>query len=252
MHYYSFNIGDYASHTRHLSPIEDLAYRRLLDLYYLHEQPLNERSTTVARLINLRDNQVEVQAILEEFFELVEGTGWINQRADDEISKYHGKLEAASRAGLASAAKRSNARSTDVQLNKKQEPITNKQEPIEKKKPIAPPDGVSPATWSDFLQIRKGKKAAVTESAIKGIEREARKAGWSLEKALVECCARGWAGFKAEWVNKEQQQNKTQHQINQEGIARSLGLLPKHDEYQGNVIEGEIYDAEPTTTKRLG
>ena len=252
MHYYSFNIGDYASHTRHLSAIEDLAYRRLLDLYYLHEQPLNERSTTVARLINLRDNQVEVQAILEEFFELVEGTGWINQRADGEIAKYHGKLEAASRAGLASAAKRSNGRSTDVQLNKNHKPITNNQEPIEKKKPIAPPDGVSPATWSDFLQIRKLKKAAVTQSAIKGIEREARKAGWSLEKALVECCARGWAGFKAEWVNKEQNQNKTQHQINQEGIARSLGLLPKHDEYQGNVIEGEIYDSEPTTTKRLG
>lgn len=252
MHYYSFNIGDYASHTRHLSPIEDLAYRRLLDLYYLHEQPLNERSTTVARLINLRDNQVEVQAILEEFFELVEGTGWINQRADDEIAKYHGKLEAASRAGKASAEKRLNARSTDVQLNKKQEPITKKQEPVEKIKPIAPPDGVSPATWSDFLVIRKAKKAPVTAAAIAGIEREARKAQWSLEKALVECCARGWAGFKAEWVNKEQQQNKTQHQINQEGIARSLGLLPKHDEYQGNVIEGEIYDAEPTTPKRLG
>lgn len=252
MHYYSFNIGDYASHTRHLSPIEDLAYRRLLDLYYLHEQPLNERSTTVARLINLRDNQVEVQAILEEFFELVEGTGWINQRADDEIAKYHGKLEAASRAGKASAEKRLNARSTDVQLNKKQEPITKKQEPIEKTKPIAPPNGVSPAIWSDFLVIRKAKKAPVTAAAIAGIEREARKAQWSLEKALVECCARGWAGFKAEWVNKEQQQNKTQHQINQEGIARSLGLLPKHDEYQGNVIEGEIYDAEPNTPKRLG
>lgn len=252
MHYYSFNIGDYASHTRHLSPIEDLAYRRLLDLYYLHEQPLNERSTTVARLINLRDNQVEVQAILEEFFELVEGTGWINQRADDEIAKYHGKLEAASRAGKASAEKRLNARSTDVQLNKKQEPITIKQEPVVKTKPMSPPDGVNPAIWADFLVIRKAKKAPVTAAAIAGIEREARKAQWSLEKALVECCARGWAGFKAEWVNKEQNQNKTQHQINQEGIARSLGLLPKHDEYQGNVIEGEIYDAEPNTPKRLG
>jgi len=35
MHYYQFNIGDYASHTRHLSDLEDLAYRRLLDAYYL-------------------------------------------------------------------------------------------------------------------------------------------------------------------------------------------------------------------------
>ena len=118
-------------------------------------------------------------------------------------------------------------------------------------KGIQCPAGVHPDTWSDFLKHRKNRKAVVTESAIKGIEREARKAGWSLDKALIECCARGWVGFKAEWVNKDQG-NKTQHQINQEGIARSLGLLPKHDEYQGNVIEGEIYDAEPGTPKLLG
>ena len=123
MHYYSFNIGDYASHTRHLTGIEDLAYRRLLDLYYLHEQPLNSDPTVVTRAINMRGNEVEVQLVLEEFFQLVEGKGWVNSRADQEIAKYHGKLEAASRAGLASAAKRFNERTTDVQLNKKQETI---------------------------------------------------------------------------------------------------------------------------------
>jgi len=126
-----------------------------------------------------------------------------------------------------------------------------KKEKREIQKALACPDSVNPSTWSDFLQVRKAKKAPVTAAAISGIEREARKAGWSLEKALTECCARGWAGFKADWVNKDQQ-NKTQHQINQEGIARSLGLLPKHDEYQGTTIEGEIYDAEPNTPKRLG
>lgn len=252
MHYYSFNIGDYASHTRHLTGIEDLAYRRLLDLYYLHEQPLNSDPTIVTRAINMRGNEVEVQLVLEEFFQLVDGKGWVNSRADQEISKYHGKLEAASRAGLASAAKRSNARSTDVQLNKKQETINNNQEPIVKAKAMTIPLGVSLSTWQDFIQIRKSKKAAVTASAIRGIEREAAKAGWTLEQALIECCARGWAGFKAEWVNKDQG-NKTQHQINQEGIARSLGLIPRGDQFQGNVIEGEIYDADAaTTTKRLG
>ena len=118
-------------------------------------------------------------------------------------------------------------------------------------KALSCPVDVHPETWSDFLQHRKTKKAAVTESAIKGIEREARKAGWSLEKALIECCARGWVGFKAEWVANQGPQ-KTQHQLNQEGIARSLGLIPREDQFQGNVIEGEIYDAEPTTPKRLG
>lgn len=253
MHFYSFNIGDYASHTRHLTLLEDLAYRRLLDLYYLHEQPLNERSTTVARAINMRDNEAEVVTVLEEFFELVEGTGWVNRRADEEISRYQGKLEAASRAGKASAERRSNARSTDVQPNKKQETVNIKQETEIKTrdKPLPCPDGVTPEVWDGFLKVRKAKKAPVTEAAMAGIQREARKANWSLNAALTECCARGWAGFKADWVADKGPQ-KTQHQINQEGIARSLGLIPKHDEYQGNIIEGEIYDAEPNTPKRLG
>jgi hypothetical protein len=118
-------------------------------------------------------------------------------------------------------------------------------------KALACPVNVQEATWSDFLQVRKAKKAPVTAAAISGIEREARKAGWSLEKALMEICARGWTGFKAEWVADKGPQ-KTQHQLNNEAMARSIGLIPKQDEYQGNVIEGEIYDAEPTTTKRLG
>ncbi len=129
--------------------------------------------------------------------------------------------------------------------------IETKKEKREIQKALPCPDSVNPATWSDFLQVRKAKKAPVTAAAISGIEREARKAGWSLEKALLECCARGWAGFKADWVADKGPQ-KTQHQLNNEAMARSSGLIPKHDEYQSNIIEGEIYESEPATTKRLG
>ncbi|NDC25981.1 MAG: DUF1376 domain-containing protein, partial [Proteobacteria bacterium] len=34
MHYYPFHVGDYQAHTAHLTNTEDLAYRRMLDLYY--------------------------------------------------------------------------------------------------------------------------------------------------------------------------------------------------------------------------
>ena len=40
MNYYPFHLGDYAAHTAHLEPMEDLAYRRMLDAYYLREAPL--------------------------------------------------------------------------------------------------------------------------------------------------------------------------------------------------------------------
>lgn len=96
MHYFQFNIGDYASHTRHLTVIEDLAYRRLLDLYYLQERPLNSGLTSVARQINMRDYEAEVKAVLEEFFELTDD-GWINRRADQEIAKYQEFIAAGKR-----------------------------------------------------------------------------------------------------------------------------------------------------------
>lgn len=131
MHYYQFNIGDYASHTRHLTAIEDIAYRRLLDLYYLHERPLNSGSTSVARQINMREYETEVKSILDEFFTLTDD-GWINVRADKEIAHYRGKIEQASKAGKASAERRSNARSTDVQPTNNHKPITINQEPINK------------------------------------------------------------------------------------------------------------------------
>jgi uncharacterized protein YdaU (DUF1376 family) len=138
MHYFQFNIGDYKSHTTHLSLLEDIAYRRLLDLYYLHERPLNSGVASVARQIGMREHQTEVQTVLEEFFKLTED-GWINKRADLVIEDYRAKIQQASKAGKASAERRLSKRSTivatDVQPNIKQETITKKQEPSSAKKP---------------------------------------------------------------------------------------------------------------------
>jgi uncharacterized protein YdaU (DUF1376 family) len=142
MHYYQFNIGDYVSHTRHLSPIEDIAYRRLLDAYYLSERPLNSGVTSVARQIGLREYEQEVGMVLQEFFVLGEH-GWTSNRADKEIAHYRSKVDQASRAGKASAERRSNARSTDVptdvQPTNNHEPVTNNHKPIDTY--ICPPDG---------------------------------------------------------------------------------------------------------------
>ena len=201
MHFYSFIIGDYISHTKHLSDMEDLAYRRLLDLYYLHERPLSEDVTLVARKINLRDNVPEVQVILEEFFTLEVGKGWTCPRADEEIGKYKSKVLAASRAGRASALARANASSTVVQPNNKQETLNKKQET--NKKTLKRPRTVTKKTWDDFLKHRRNVKAPLTETALKGITNEAKKASVSLEEALTMCQVRGWRSFKSDWVTKE-------------------------------------------------
>jgi uncharacterized protein YdaU (DUF1376 family) len=85
MFFYKFNIGDYASHTRHLSIIEDIAYRRLLDLAYTSEKPIKNDIREISRLINMRDYQPEIIDVLSEFWELLSEEGWINNRVLKEI-----------------------------------------------------------------------------------------------------------------------------------------------------------------------
>lgn len=65
---------------------------------------------------------------------------------------------------------------------------------------VSKPNGVNDQVWSDFIAHRKAKKAPVSKTALTGVQREADKAGWSLEAALTEIVVRNWQGFKAEWV----------------------------------------------------
>jgi uncharacterized protein YdaU (DUF1376 family) len=85
MHFYKFHIGDYMSHTRHLSLLEDLAYRRLLDFYFLHEQPIKHRDA--ARQIGMREHEEDVLTVLNEFF-LSTDDGFVNPRANKEIMEF--------------------------------------------------------------------------------------------------------------------------------------------------------------------
>ena len=152
MHYYQFNIGDYASHTRHLNVIEDCAYRRLLDFYYLHEKPIKQHD--IARQINMREHEQEVLSVLNEFF-LSTDEGFVSPRANKEIEHYHSKVEQASKAGKASAERRFNARSTDVQPTNNQEPITKNHKPkVESTRGsrLSPELVKIPPEWQDFCQ----------------------------------------------------------------------------------------------------
>jgi len=98
------------------------------------------------------------------------------------------------------------------------------------------PESVSDIVWQDFLSTRKTK---LTQTALTGIAKQADIAGISLEAALQECCTRGWQSFKAAWV-QQGQPKKTQHQLNQEAIARSI--FPDKFKTDG----GTVYDSPVT------
>ena len=90
MIWYKFHIGDYISHTMHLDDAEDLAYRRLLDWYYMSEKPLPLDVALVARRIRLDEDVVS--PVLQEFFEKTK-KGYVNARADDEIKAYNVRVD---------------------------------------------------------------------------------------------------------------------------------------------------------------
>jgi len=227
MHYYSHNISDYRADTAHLSAVEHGIYRQLIDWYYLDERPIPTETQVVIRRLRL-GSESEIQAlknVLSDFFILQED-GFHQSRCDEEIASYramsqrnreNGKRGGRPKLGtepektqvvISGLTKgnpdESNSKGNQELRTNNQELRTKKEEKIKQRatraQAIACPVDVDPQVWADWIQLRKAKKAPVTAAAMAGIEREAAKARISLQDALETCCARGWAGFKAEWV----------------------------------------------------
>ena len=174
MHYYQFNIGDYRAATAHLSNEEDLAYRRLLDMYYDTENQIPLDTQWVAKRLRL-DCEV-VESVLQDMFKLTE-LGWHHGRCETVIDQYHAMAEK-NRANGRLGGRKKNPVTSDSQpiakatINYK--PLTINQEPIveikhdasvvlansnqtaiqpKEKKTLAtrlPKDFVFPKEWADF------------------------------------------------------------------------------------------------------
>ena len=228
MHYYQFHIGDYISHTRHLSLMEDLAYRRLLDFYFLHEQPIKHRDA--ARQIGMREHEEDVMTVLNEFFISTED-GFVNPRADKEIKQYKEFAEA----GKRGAAKRwgtppngeanSPPNATPIATNNHKPLTTNHKPNKEKSTSVDCPPDVDQQIWDDWKQLRKAKKAPVTETVVNSARKEAAKASMAFSDFLTVWCARGSQGLQAEWLKPEERNLSKTGQMNQRvisGLTRGL------------------------------
>ena len=226
MNYFPFHLGDYAAHTGHLEPMEDLAYRRLLDQYYMREGPLPADVQTTAKLVRLRSCAADVESVLNEFFVLTEA-GWVHHRCDEEIDKMQDKQSKARAAAAASvnsrkaSAERALAKQVadaeralvvpqaDVQLptpTPTPTPTPIREEGTSRKRatPPARPDDVAEQVWTDWLQLRKTKNAPVTETVLTAARAEAAKAGMPLERFLSVWCARGSQGMSADWLKPDE------------------------------------------------
>ncbi len=216
MHYYQHHIGDFIKDTANLSDHQLATYMRMLWAYYDTEKPIFGELEDIA--FAMRSDEKTVRLLLRHYFKEC-SEGWSHSRCDREIAEYRTKSESAKKGakarwtnakaspantdGNADAVRTHTTGSAGATLpDANQEPITNNQEP-DGEKPVAVAPHLAdlpPELLKDFLVVRKAKKAgALTPTALKGIEREGKKAGLTLVETITACCEFGWQGFNAQW-----------------------------------------------------
>jgi predicted transcriptional regulator len=67
--------------------------------------------------------------------------------------------------------------------------------------------GVSEQIAKDWMEVRKAKGAANTETSFKSIEREILKSGLPADECIRVAVENSWRGFKAEWIMNQQRAN---------------------------------------------
>ena len=235
MHYYSHHIGDMIRDTAHLDDHQLATYMRMIWAYYQTEKPFENNMEDLA--FAMRSDEKTIRLLLRHYFKL-DGEVWRHGRCDKVIAEYHSKSEKAAQsaktrwtkatAKQTHSERNANALADDANAPKNDanhKPITNNHKPVNKEYKAQAPSAyadllseVAPQVVDDWKQLRKTKKAAVTRTVVEQIIVEAGKAGYSLERALSESCARGWTGFKAEWVSGKQNGFTPQNLNKQEAL----------------------------------
>jgi len=131
MRHFAHNIGDYAAATRHLSFVEDAAYRRLLDRYYQDEKPLPADLVAVSRLAGARtkEERQAVANVLAEFFKL-QDDGYHQSRADREIETYRVKAQLARDNGTKGGRPVNREKTKTVSARVRSEKLTTNHSPL--------------------------------------------------------------------------------------------------------------------------
>lgn len=243
MDWYPFYFEIYEADTLHLNPYQDGCYRRLIDFYMKTRGPLPDNDAALARIVgDTEANWVAYgRAMARPFFKAKDGL-LFHSFCDKILKDQENRSKALSKSGKNGALKRwqksagSNGHpiatpiatlwpsDSTLTYTLREDNIINSSNIKDRGGPggkgILKPSEVSEEVWNSFLQLRKAKKAPVTETALKGINREASKAGWTLEQALTECCTRGWIGFKAEWINNSLQPKGNHNGSNQPQLTK--------------------------------
>lgn len=92
------------------------------------------------------------------------------------------------------------------EVNKEVKALPPSPPPARRKTAFPCPPEINPEAWDAWMQIRKAKRTGgITEYGWKLFCNQAAKAGLTPAQAIDLCIERGWQGFKAEWLKREQE-----------------------------------------------
>lgn len=94
--WYKFNYRDYRDETFGLPDAEDLAYRRLIDLYYANEGRIPADKAVLERIVALEYDCIE--PVLKTFFRRLPDR-WAHERLDQDLARRKAQAEQARAAG---------------------------------------------------------------------------------------------------------------------------------------------------------
>jgi len=119
----------------------------------------------------------------------------------------------------------SNAPSVTKELSEKRREEKSIDIQKERATSVACPPDVDQQIWDDWKQLRKAKKAPVTETVVNSARNEATKANMAFSDFLSVWCARGSQGLQADWLKPDEKNLSKTGQMNQRvisGLTRGL------------------------------
>ncbi len=106
--------------------------------------------------------------------------------------------------------------------------------------PLARPPDVAEQVWTDWLHLRKAKRAPVTQTTLDGAVTEAGKAGMTLEAFLRVWCRRGSQGLEAEWLKPDELPAQRVDAPPPTGIALAEAELQRQREHKATKAPAEL------------
>jgi uncharacterized protein YdaU (DUF1376 family) len=216
VNFYKRFIGDIQAKTGNLSLAEFGAYDRLLDHYYSTEQPIPADADECYRICRAmsKEERKAVDKVIARFFERTD-KGYVQSKAEEQIAAALPLIQAARENGKKGGRPKkpktqtepagfSKETQSEPSSKASQSQISPSDEGEGTRKRVVRPDDVTEQTWADWTQLRKTKRATVTETVIAGAREEAGKAGLPLERFLAIWCRRGSMGLEASWLKPEE------------------------------------------------